>query len=89
MGPAAPRPQTVLLAMLVDMDPEGVLRVSALVTVPLVGTPQQRVLRARRRTTAFCALLVDMVQAVALRVSALVIVLPVGTPPKRLVRVQQ
>ena len=44
MAPAALEALTVLLAMLVDMEQEGARRVSAPVTVPLVGTPQRQAL---------------------------------------------
>ena len=89
MVPAVLKAQTALLAMLVDMEQEGVLPVCVLVTAPLVGIPAQQALRDRRQPTVFYALQVDTAQEAALRVSALVIVPLVGTPQARLAQVQQ
>jgi len=89
MVPAVLKAQTALLAMLVDMEQEGVLPVCVLVTAPLVGIPAQQALQGRRQPTVFYALQVDTAQEAALRVSALVIVPLVGTPQARLAQVQQ
>ena len=73
------RPQTALRAMLVDMVVVGARRVSARVTVSLVGTRHHRVQLVRRCWTALRAMLVGMELVAARPVSAQVTVSLVGT----------
>jgi hypothetical protein len=60
MKQAATRQPTALLAMLEDTVQEAALRVSALVIVPLVGTPQARLAQVQQRRTALHACLGHM-----------------------------
>ena len=73
------RPQTALRAMLVGMELVAARRVSARVSVRLVGTRHHRVHLVRRRWTALRAMLVGMELVAARPVSAQVTVSLVGT----------
>ena len=71
--------------MLVGMEQEAALRVSAVATVLWVGTPRGRLVRVQRRLTALHVTLVGMALAAARQASALVTVLLAGTRRGRLV----
>jgi uncharacterized protein YhaN len=73
------RPPTALRAMLVGMVVVGARRVSAQVTVRLVGTRHHRVHLVHRHRTALRAMLVGMELVAARPVSAQVTVQLVGT----------
>ena len=75
------RQPTVFYVLPVDTAQEAALRVSALVIVPLVGTPQARLAQVQQRRTALRAMLADMEVLVVLPVSARTRVRLDGFPP--------
>ena len=75
--------------MLVDTAQEAALRVSALVIVPLVGTPQAQLAQVQQRLIALRAMLADMEVSVVPPVSAQTRVRLGGSPPLQRLQPQQ
>ena len=75
--------------MQVDTVQEAALRVSALVIVPLVGTPQAQLAQVQQRLIALRAMLADMEVSVVPPVSAQTRVRLGGSPPLQRLPVPQ